>query len=232
MSAYETIGQLIKASYSNLGIVDVEGDLSPAQYAQGLQTLNAMIGSWSKKRLVVNGIVKESFPTVVGQSVYTIGSASDFTTARPMQIVDAFIRKDGIDYPCNIITREQYNSIIVKTTQARPVNLYYEPLYPVGVIRLYFVPDEVYTLFIDSQKVITSFATAEDAILLPPEYEEAIEYSLTVRLSPKVNVPVSREVMQIATSSYGVINMQPVEPARFDGSFGTRGRYNIYSDSY
>jgi len=233
MSAYDTIGQLIKASYANLGAADIENDLTPAQYEQGRQSLNSMLGSWSKKRLVVTGIVKENFPLVSGQLLYTIGPTGNFNTAWPFQIVDAFIRSsDGIDYDCNVITREQYNSIPVKTTESRPTNLYYEPMYPIGAIRLYYVPDDSYTLFIDSQKVLTSFATIEDSITLPPEFEEALEYNLSVRLAPKVNTPVPQEVARIAAISYGVISLQPVEPAVFDGAFGTRGRYNVYSDSY
>lgn len=233
MSAYETIGQLIKAAYANLGVVDIENELSPAQYAQGLQSLNAMLGSWSAKRLVVTGIVRESFPTVIGQSSYTVGVGGDFNTAWPIKIVDAFVRDSyNIDYECSIITREQYNSIPVKDTGSRPTNLYYDHIHPLGTIYLYYVPDDVYTLFIDSQKVIESFATTEDAITLPPPYEEALEYNLSIRLSPKVNVPVPQEVARIASTSYGVINSQPITPARFGGIFETQPNYNIFSDIY
>lgn len=232
MPAYATSGQLIRSAYANLGVLDIEGDLSPAQYEQGRQSLNAMLGSWGRKRLTVNGIVSESFPLVVGQATYTIGSGGSFNTAWPFSINDAFIRDaSGIDYPVRVITREQYNSISVKTVDGRPEYLYYDPQHPVGVVRLYFVPDATDTLFIDSQKVITSFADIDTAITLPPEYEEAISYNLSIRLAPMVNVPVSKEVAMIATTSFGVINAQPVQPAKFDGAFGTRGVYNIYSDN-
>ena len=233
MSAYDTVGQLIKAAYANLGIVEAGNDLSPELYEQGRQSLNAMLGAWSKKRLVINGIVSESFPLVVGQSVYTIGVGGNFNTAWPFSILAAYIRDaNGIDYSVNIITREQYNSISVKSVDGRPEYLFYDPQHPIGVIRFFYVPDDnTDTIYLDCQKVITSFASIDDAITLPPEYEEAIEYNLSMRLSPKINVPATREVAALASSSYGVINMQPVEPAKFDGSFGTRAVYNIYSDN-
>ena len=232
MPAYATSGQLIRSAYANLGVLDIEGDLSPAQYEQGRQSLNAMLGSWSRKRLTVHGIVSESFPLVVGQSVYTIGAGGNFNTAWPFLIIDAFTRDDnGVDSPVQVITREQYNSISVKTVDGSPEYLYYDPQHPIGVIRLYFVPDATDTLFIDSQKVITSFADVDTAITLPPEYEEAISYNLSMRLASMVNVSVPREVAMIAATSFGVINAQPVQPAKFDGAFGTRGVYNIYSDN-
>lgn len=232
MSGYATVSELIKASYANLGVGDVESSLSPAMMEQGLKSLNAMIGSWSRKRLVIRSIITESFPLIVSQSVYTIGLGADFNTTWPFQILDAFIRDaSGIDYPVNIITREQYNSISVKTVDGRPEYLYYDPQYPTGVIRLYYVPDETDTLYIDSQKVITSFADLDTAITLPPEYEEALEYNLSTRLAPKTSSPVPPEVAMLASSSYGVLNTQPIDPAKFDGAFATRGVYNIYSDN-
>lgn len=232
MSAYATVSQLIKASYANIGVGDIESGLSPALMEQGFNSLNGMLGAWGRKRLIIRGIVSESFPLVVAQSVYTIGVGGNFDTSWPFQILDAYIRdNNGIDYPVNIITREQYNSISVKTVDGRPEYLYYDPQYPTGVIRLYYVPDATDTLFIDSQKVITSFSDVDSSITLPPEYEEALEYNLSLRLAPKTNNPVPPEVAMLASSSFGVINTQPVDPAKFDGAFATRGVYNIYADN-
>lgn len=229
MSAYATIGQLIKAAYANLGIVDLKSDISPEQYEQGLNSLNAMLGGFSRKRLNLQGTFDESFTLINGQATYTIGSGLEFNTTRPIEIISAFIRdSNGTDYPILVTTQGQYDQIAVKTVTGLPERILFNPR--TSVATLYPVPDDAYTLQWRAQKLITSFAAIEDVITLPEEYEELLEYNLSIRLAPKSNVDTPQEVAAIASSSLANFTMA-VEPAQFDGVFVQPGRYNIYSDN-
>lgn len=226
------VSELIKSAYLNLGAVDIEDEPTPAQYAQGLRSLNAMIAAWSRGRVTLYGLFDESFTLIPGQSVYTVGAGGNFNTAWAFQIESAFIRDaNNIDYQLQIVTAGQYESLTLKTTQTRPKYLYYNPKgYPTGTATLFFVPDAAYTLFWSAQKVINSYASIEDALGIAPEYEEALEYNLTARLAPKCGVELSRELAMLAASSKSIIPLA-VEPAEFDGAFNAGGRYSIYSDT-
>lgn len=226
------VSQLIKAAYLNLGAVDIEDEPTPAQYAQGLLSLNSMIAAWSRARMTLYGLFDESFTLTPGKAEYTVVSGGDFNTAWAFQIESAFIRDaNGADYPLQIVTQGQYDSLTVKDTESRPEYLIYNPKgYPTGTATLFFVPDAAYTLFWTAQKVITEFASIEDTVGIAPEYNEALEYNLTARLAPKCGVALSRELAALAVSSKAVIPLA-VEPAEFDGAFHATGRYNIYSDT-
>lgn len=226
------VSQLIKAAYLNLGAVDIEDDPTPAQYAQGLLSLNSMIAAWSRERMTLYGLFDESFTLTPGKGEYTVGIGGELDTAWPFLIESAFIRDaNGTDYPLQIVTQGQYDSLTIKTTESRPEYLLYNPKgYPTGTMTLFFVPDAAYALFWTAQKVITAYASIEDSVGIAPEYEEALEYSLTMRLAPKCGVDLSRELAMLAASSKSVIPLA-VEPAEFDGAFNTGGRYSIYSDT-
>lgn len=224
------VADLIKAAYANIGACDIEEGPSAAQYAQGLQSLNSMVKSWSTS-LTLYGLFDEEFTLTPGKAEYSVGAGGDFNTAWAFLIESAYIRDaQGTDYPLQIITSGQYEGIAVKSVSTRPGFLYYNPKgYPTGVATFYFVPDDAYPLFWSAKKVITEFASIEDTVNIGPEYEEALEYNLSLRLAPKAGAVVPAEVKEIARTSKSVIT-PVVEPATFDGAFTKAGRYNVFSD--
>jgi len=228
------VAELIKSAYADLGVLDIGSDLDPAQYAQGLLSLNSMIGAWSRGRLTLYGLVEESFTLTPGKAVYTVGSGGEFDTAWPFQITRAFIRDaNDIDYPVQIITPGEYAAIVLKTVSERPFRLVYNPKgYPTGNATLYPVPAAAEALHWTAQKVLVSYASIEDTVGVAPEYEEALEFNLALRLAPKMSVPVSGELRELARQSKSVIPLS-VEPATFDGAFGSAraidGLDGIYS---
>lgn len=226
------VRNIIKAAYANLGAIDGAGEPESWQYEQGLQSLNSMLASWSREKLTIYGAVDESFTLTPGDGVYTVGVGADFNTAWPFDVINAFYRDaNGIDTPLVITTQGQYDSLADKSISARPEYLVYDPKgYPTGTATLYPVPDSAYTLFWTAQKVITSYASIDATVGIAPEYEEALEYNLTLRLAPKCRVPVSQEIAALARISKSVIPVD-IEPAQFDGAFKTRTRYNIFSDN-
>ena len=224
------VRNIIKAAYQNLGVTDGSGEPEAWQYAQGLQSLNSMLASWSREKQTLYGLFDESFTLTIGKASYTVGTGGELNTAWPFEIQSAYYRdSNSIDYPIQIVSQDQYERVSVKSTETRPRYLVYNPKgYPTGNATLYPVPDEAYTLFWTAQKVITSYATIDDTVGIAPEYEEAMEYNLTMRLAPKCRVPVSQEIAALARMSKAVIPTY-IEPAQFDGAFSASNKYNIYS---
>lgn len=225
-----TVGETIKAAYLDLGACDIVDGPTPEQYAQGMQALNSMLKSWGVA-LTIYGTVAESFTLTAGQAAYTVGSGGDFDTSWAYSVESAFIRDtNGFDYPVQIITQGQYDQISSKTVSSRPVCLLYNPKgYPTGTATLYFIPDKAYSLHWQARKVLAGYDALENSLGIAPEYEEAAEYNLAIRLAPKVGATVTPELVALARASKSAIPFV-LEPAKFDGAFASHGAYSVYSD--
>jgi hypothetical protein len=188
-----------------LSTINVLGDGETATAAQAqdaLDALNDVLEGWSTENLMVYVPTKEQFNLISGQAEYTIGVGGDFNTARPDAITFAFTRLNGVDFPLQLWTYQQYDSISLKSlTGSIPSVLYYEPSYPLGRIRIWCAPDSTaHVLHIESLKPFSRLATLDAVIALPPGYERALRYALAQELMAEYGT-ASPLVIELAKSS-------------------------------
>ena len=174
-----------------------------------LDSLNSMIDSWANDSLIIYARTWESFTLTGGTSTYTIGSGGTFNTVRPIDIVDAYLRNGTVDYPMGIITDEAYNGIPYKSIQGIPDSLNYDNAYPLGNIRLYPVPPASYSLFLLTEKPITTFTSLDTVMSLPVGWLRALIYNLAIEISPEYSQDtgqtVDASVVKIANDSLNLI---------------------------
>ena len=184
-----TAQDIITRALRSLQVV-AQGETPDAdQLNDGLVSLNDLLSAWGNERLMVYQTVQETITLVGGQSAYDIGvGATSLNTSMPIRIERAFIRLNGIDYPLEILTREQYQSIASKSDSSDiPAGLYYDYGYPESNIRLSSAPTGG-TLYIDSWKPLTAFSTLGTTVSLPNGYERALRLNLAVELMPEYGV--------------------------------------------
>ncbi len=194
-----TAQQLIEAALRDIGVLYTGQSSNSDQQTECLQALQMMLRTWSAQRLMVFYIEEgEQFTLVAGTTSYTIGSGGDFDTVRPTKILGAYVTS-GIDYPLEIVDRNRYREIGVKSLGDVPAWLWYNPANPLGDIYLY--PAGAGTLNLDSQKPLAEPAAIGTSLLLAPEYDEAIEFNLALRLAPKYNKAITQEIKDMASAS-------------------------------
>ena len=177
---------------------------SDAQRDNGLRLLNDMLDSWAIEGIVIPYTTTESFTLVAGTGTYTIGSGGAFNTARPIKIIDAYIRDSGsVDYPVNVhMNLWEYNAINDKNTSIRPSSLYYDTQYPLGIIYFDSLPSDAETFYLVSDKSLTAFSAVTDEITnLPGFYNEALIFNLAVRISTEEDTKILDYVAAIAVNS-------------------------------
>lgn len=199
---------------------------APDETADALVSLNAMLSSWSNDSLVCYARVTESFTLTPGTASYTIGTGQTFNTARPMFIASAFVRSSSLDYPLEIISDEEYNLFGTKTDQGTPEALNYTTSFPVGRVRLFPTPDLADSLFITSEKEITSLALS-DTISFPPGWEDALAYNLTMRIAPEYGQALDPLVISTAKETLGAIrlNVARNRPIKYEPSVSDVGNF-------
>ncbi len=213
---------LVTTALKQAGIITA-GETPTAQEAvDGLAELNRMTASWSNDSLMIYARTFENFPLSSGVGDYTIGPSATFNTVRPMHIIDAYVRQDTIDYWLAIIPDEQYDVIAFKNIDSIPQVLNYTAQFPQATIRIYPKPQASFTLYIRSEKQLTSF-TLDDEVSLPPGWEDALIYNLAVRLAPGYGQPLDQAILALATQTRGALENNTSRNRTFDYVPSRRG---------
>lgn len=227
-----TARDLITRAYQINGVLTKNEALSGDEAADGLKSLNALLSSWTNDSLLAYARLQENFPLVSGQASYTIGSGGDFDTVRPTQILTAFTRIGSIDYKMAIISDVEYDTIVQKNiSNSIPTALVYDGNAPLGTITIYPVP-VTGDLYIRSEKPLTEFASLDSDVELPPGWERALIYNLSIEDASQYGQEVTQPVYQIAMDALGKIKTAVARNRKMD-MFDYRGNENnIYSGWY
>jgi len=178
----------------------------PAKLASyGLRVLNRMIGAWSNRSILIPYTITENFSLSSGQASYTMGTAGTASTTRAIKLIDCYITdSNGYSYPQEIIDQRKYNQILNKTLGGRPDVVFYDPVYPAGVLYFHKVPDSSYTAYIESEKNLDPSLDLSDDINLDVTYEEAIVLNLRNRLAGK-DIEVTNKMLREAKEALDAI---------------------------
>lgn len=222
-----TARTLIKKAMQKVGIL-VKSEVPDDDEANdALDSLNALIASWSNYSYNITTRVRETFSLPTTTNI-TIGTGQTFNTTRPIQIVDAYCSQGTIDYPMEIVNAEQYDSISFKSIQGRPQYLSYDNGYPTGNINVYPVSSGGYTLTILSEKAITGFATLDTELNLPEGWERALVYNLALELAPEYGQQPDGSVVKIAADSLGAIRLAVVRSRPVNSDLNLRVSGNVF----
>jgi len=199
---------LIQRAYRELGVATPGYTLSAEEAAVGLETLNAMLGQWGARGLMVHAPSLISFSLSAGTGSYTIASSgADVSETRPERVIGGYVRESGgtQDFGLKPLTRSEYDSIPLKSQTGRPTRYYYDNTYAAGTIYFYPVPDAAYTAYLDTFGPFTSFADLTTDYSIPGEYEEAFAYGLAVRLASQSGRDVPPSTAGLALAAYKTV---------------------------
>lgn len=202
-----TARDLIKGALRKINAIGKGAPLDNDEAQDALSVLNQMLASWSAEGGMVFNETSETFNLTSGDGVYTIGVGGDFNTTRPNRIVSAFVTFGGTDTPLIFLTKDQYDSIGIKTDQGEPDCIYYDGNYPLGTIYLDPVPVGG-TITLNMVKPMTSFSSLDTVFAMPGEYQMAIEYNLAVLMAPEYETEPSPTVFRMAVRSKKIVMAQ------------------------
>lgn len=186
MPSPTTALQLIEDALGLTNAVGTDQTLTADETSDCLRSLNDLIEDLSTQNLAVYGQANQTFNTVVGQAVYTIGTGGNWNTTRPVRIVDpGYSVINGVTFPCTSMTQQEYNLIAVKgQTQEFPDRYLYVNDDPLGLVTLWPVPSAITPVTLSIDRVLTQAATAATSLTFPLGYARMFVYNLGVALAP------------------------------------------------
>ncbi len=162
------------------------------------------------------------------QIAYTI--PGDFKTERPLRITQAFTRittqGSGLDYPIQMIDKEQYSRIGFKGISAPwPVALWYNPTVPLGELNFYQNPSGGGQLHLYTDTILTNLAGLTTQVVMPQGYNRYLKRKLGRELAPEYGVVWTQQMEKLAKEAEDYVrslNMVPQEVSRYDGELTNR----------
>lgn len=207
MPSPTTAGALITSSLRLIGAIATGETPTAAELNDGINVLNDLLENWSTQNLAMYGSAVETFPTVGGQAVYTIGPAGNWNTVRPIRISgDPYCNFNGVDFPIDPIGQDEYDAIGLKTQQQPIVEkLLYVNTNPLGLITLWPVPSGIVNITINTDRVLTAVIDQSTAMIFPPGYMLPMRYALGILLAPDYVRAITPEVSGVAQTSFAAL---------------------------
>lgn len=221
--------QVIRDALGLTNAVGVDQTLTADETSDCLRALNDLIEDLSTQSMAVYGLGNQTFNTVAGKSVYTVGVGGDWNTNRPVRINGpAYSVVNGASLPFLSMTQGEYNLIAVKTqTQQYPARYLYVNEYPLGLVTLWPVPSAVTPITFSMDMIIDSVPTAATTMEFPPGYMRMFVYNLGVALAPLFGKSITNhpDVMKIADTTLANIKRanKKKRELQFDPAFSDRG---------
>ncbi|MBV5327105.1 MAG: hypothetical protein JZU65_05620 [Chlorobium sp.] len=165
----------------------------PEQLVDAIQILNTMLKTWSTEGYLW---LRQFHPVtlIAATNSYQLGPASPIPMDRPVHVFNANRKSaSGNEIPMIQLTRSEWMTIPNKTTQSTPVQFYYDAQTVNGVLYVWPMPQvgTTDTLVLDIDRQLDIMADNLDDFDFPPQWYDAIVYSLAVRLAPEYGMPLS-----------------------------------------
>ncbi|MRT30815.1 hypothetical protein [Herbaspirillum sp. CAH-3] len=226
-----TVFRIIELALRDINTVGEDEQLSPSIISDALDTLNQMIAQWTTEKQYVYAQKVVMF-SANGSGSYTIGPGGTIDIALPAKI-DAASWRDGlVDFPLQVVdSLEEWERIGVKTLSGVPLGVFFQRLYPVGNL-LVWPQAQSGQIRLVTRVGLDGYTSLTNDMMIPPEYQLAVRYSLAELMSMSLGVPISPDILRQAANARRVMKRQNTTVLKLDMPPGVPYRriYKIYSD--
>lgn len=169
----------------------------PEQTADALTVLNTMLKTWSLEGFLWLREFK-TITLIASTNTYKLGPGSAVPMDRPIHVFNANRKSaSGNEIPMIQLTRSEWMAIPNKTTTGTPVQFYYDAQTVDGILYVWPTPPvgTSDTLVIDVDRQLDIMADNLNDFDFPPQWYDAIVYSLAFRLAPEYGIGLSERDM-------------------------------------
>jgi hypothetical protein len=190
-----TRAEIIKSSLRKIGALGDWEDPTSNQITASALALQAMVKAWMADGMPLWVIKEQAIAmTALASGQVTIGLGQTVNVAKPLKVLQAFLRRGSVDTDLIVTDRFSFNKLILNIT-GTPNTVYYQPLNSTGVLSCYPLPDvatqAATSLVIHYQAMFEDMDTDSNDLGFPVEWTEAVIYGLAVRLAPEYGLSIN-----------------------------------------
>lgn len=224
-----TASSLIAASLRKLGVLAAGETLQGNDAVDGLAALNGMLESWRLEGLMSHTSTFNSISWAATVPSKTIGTGGDVAVTRPVDILSAVWEVGNVTYPIDLINGTDWLDLDPDDLTGTPECLYFDAAFPLGVLKVWPIPDNAGTLKIQSPYPFATYALA-DTISIPPGVERAIIYNLAIELAPEYEKEPSQVVVALARDAKSDVKRNNLKVPRLKLPSNLPGMPGLKSD--
>lgn len=217
----DTCQQLLMNALTDAGIIGIDEAPDQPVLNRAFSQVNWLLAQWARKRWLCYRLQDYSFVST-GAPTYTVGNNQTVNiNPRPDRIDYAFLRflntNNGqqpnnavyVDIPLRVIpSHEDYARITVKQIGTLAWEIFYDPSWPVGVLRPWPVPQAtIYEIHVGIKVILPRFTSLQQQINLPPEYEIALNWCLVRRLRATYQMPPDPTIDSLARDALNTMRI-------------------------
>lgn len=178
VTATSTARELVEAALRKAGVLDGGEQSDADMMANAIGELNRMLKTWQATFGLWTRDTQVVTVTSATQS-YTLAAP-----ARPVRVLSARYRRGTIDTPMQMLTRDEYEDLPVKSAQGLPTTFYYERKREQGTLFVWPVLATATgeTIRLTIEREIEDVTAPGDAVDVPAEWYDAVVYGLAARL--------------------------------------------------
>jgi hypothetical protein len=156
-----------------------------AEIHEALDYLNEMLDSFATDDFYIPYNNDIEFYTIGGKATYSFGqlATSDVKTNKFIDINDAYVKYQGINYPLMEIQHDEAFQIVrYPQAQTRPTQLFLQNTNDESQITLFCTPDTVYDIVLRAKQIFNNIQLFTEITNVPKHYMRFLRYALAREL--------------------------------------------------
>ena len=189
----KTVLDICTSALRKIGVQAVDETPTADDLNVAISALNMMLKGWQNRGWLTWTYTRASLALTTDAS-YTLAPV------RPIRIVNARFRRGGIETPMQEMTRDEYDSLPLKTSQGIPTTFYFDRQREASLFYVWPVLAAAtgQTIEYTYEREIEDKTIGSDVLDLPGEWWEAAVYQLALRLADDYMVTVTQTLFDRA----------------------------------
>lgn len=189
-------GKVVTYALRKIGVVAADEEPSSLDMQAGIEELNLMLKSWQMSGPHLWRQTQGSLALTADTASYAMSSVLRVTSAR--------FRQNSRDLPMEVMTREEYFDLPMKTTQGIPTQYYFDTQRAAGSCTLYIWPVlasvSTETVEYTYQRRLEDIDAKTNDLDIPQEHLQTVGYNLAALLADTFQIAdaVANRILQRA----------------------------------
>jgi hypothetical protein len=158
-----TAMEIYKDALYNIQAIPIGHTPSEKDVAVCERALNRIIKSLQNDHIFLNAVTLRTFNTEASTTSYQLAAGVKKVIGTP------YLKIDGNDTPLNVVSRQDYDSVLTKAAEGQPHDVFIDYSTSPPTMWLNPTPVAVYAVYYRSEDVLDDIDTSADTVQLPSQ---------------------------------------------------------------